>query len=170
MEEKMKRITLILTILSIAFVTISTSAQPGRKRGADRAPGFNIERLTQALGLTEEQATQIQQMHYENAKAEIELRSSLKLNRLELKNMVATNNIVESEILGITEKNSELTSTLKKNKIQLWLDIYKVLNPEQQKKWTKHFQNMGERFRERADRMRKERIREDRPERPGFDK
>jgi Spy/CpxP family protein refolding chaperone len=161
----MKKISLITVILLICAMVTSISAQQGRGRGAGRQMGFNIDRLTQELELTDAQAAQIQQMHYEIQKADIDLKSSMEKNRLEIHNMVANNEIVDSEILNLASNNSNLMSAMKTNKIQLWLDIYKILNAEQQVKWTKHFQRMGN-GRDRAGdgRMRKERFREQDPD------
>ena len=160
----MKKITLVITLLVIAATAAITVAQPGRGPGERHKMGFNIDRLTKALDLTDEQAKQIQQLHYESEKAAIDLKSSLQKNKLELKNMIASNNIAESKILSLVSNNSEIQSELKTNKIRLWLDVYKILNPEQQEKWTKHFQGMGERKGPRSDRMRPEKMREHAPE------
>ena len=157
----MKKITLIATILVIAATVTAISAQQGRGRGTGRQMGFNIDRLTQELELTDAQATQIQKMHYEIQKSEIDLKSSKEKNRLEIHNMMANNEIVDSEILNLAANNSEIISDMKTNKIQLWLDVYKILNADQQVKWTKHFQRMGSsRERARDGRGRQQRMRE----------
>jgi Spy/CpxP family protein refolding chaperone len=159
----MKKITLLITLILITATAVTIAAQ-GRGPGDRHNRGFNIDRLTKALDLTDEQAGQIQQLNYESEKAAIDLKSTLEKNRLEMHNMVASNNISESEILNLASKSSEIQSELKTNKIKLWLDVYKILNPEQQKQWTKHFQRMGERVKNRPDRMKQKRIREHAPE------
>jgi Spy/CpxP family protein refolding chaperone len=166
-ECEMKKITLIITLILISATAATIVAQQGRGPMDRHRMGFNIDRLAKVLELTDEQANQIRQLHYESEKAAIDLKSSLKKNRLEIDNMIAGNNIVDSEILNLVSKSSEIQSELKTNKIRLWLDVYKILNPEQQKMWVKHFQGMGERVGPRSDRMR-QKMREHAPEFQGM--
>lgn len=167
----MKRITLLTTILVIAATITTISAQQGRARGAGGQMGFNIDRLIKTLELTEAQAAQIQQIHYEIKKSEIDLKSSMEKNRLEIHNMMAKNEIVDSEILNLTSNNSDIMAEMKTNKIQMWLDVYKILNADQQVKWTKHFQRMGgDRNRAREGRMRHYKFREQDPDRQDRDR
>jgi len=157
--------TLIAMILVIATTVTAISAQQERGRRTGRQMGFNIDRLTETLELTDAQTAQIQQMHYEIQKSEIDLKSSMEKNRLEIHNMVANNEIVDSEILNLAANNSEIMSEMKTNKIQLWLDVYKILNADQQLQWTKHFRRMGgERERAREGRARQQRIRQHNPD------
>lgn len=160
----MRKITQIATILLIAFAVTAASAQPERTMGPREQKGFNIDRLTKALELTEAQAAQVQQMHYENQKSEIDLRSSLEKNRLEIHNMVASNNIVDSELLNMTAQNSDIMSEIKINKTKLWLEVYNILDATQQIKWAKSFQRMGAEGRDRDGRMKQQRIREHNPD------
>ena len=55
----MKKLALIAAVM-ITLITISSvTAQPGRNKRPDRPKGFNIDRLTKALELTDAQAAQI---------------------------------------------------------------------------------------------------------------
>ncbi len=160
----MKKLKLIITLILITATASIVTAQQGRGPVERHRMGFDADRLTKALELTDEQAEQIQQLHYESEKAAIDLKSALDKNRLEINNMVASNNIVESEILNLVSNSSEIQSELKTNKIKLWLDVYQLLNPDQQKKWTKHFQRMGERVKHRTERIKHKRMRDHAPE------
>ena len=74
----------------------------------------------------------------------IDLRSQIQKNRLEIKKMIADNNIDDAKIKSLTHENSELQTKIKDSAIDTWLKINKLLTPEQQKIWTKAFANMAE--------------------------
>ena len=81
----MNKLKLFITLILITATASILTAQQGRGPGERHRMGFDIDRLTKALELTDEQAEQIQQLHYESEKAAIDLKSALDKNRLEIR-------------------------------------------------------------------------------------
>ncbi len=124
-------------ILVLVFTGI-LSAQPQKlSDNPKRESGF-----FKMLNLTPEQERQFKDIRYEQQKKAIDLRSQIQKNRLEIKHMVNNNNIDEKKILSLTEANSKIEAELKNSSVKSWLSIHKILTPEQQEIWAKHFKGM----------------------------
>ncbi|MFZ5946917.1 MAG: Spy/CpxP family protein refolding chaperone [Stygiobacter sp.] len=102
------------------------------------------EKLSKYLNLTAEQEKKINDLNYNLRKSEIDLKSKINKNRLELKKLIDDGNIDEKKILQLVDDNSKLQAEIKNMKMKKWLDIYKILDKEQQQKWIKGFQKITE--------------------------
>lgn len=131
----MKKIILII-ILSI--FSGSLFAQKPFKNKPDK----NIimhERIIQKLNLTEDQLKKLNQIKFSFEENRIELFAKLQKNRLEMKKMVKSSEINNSELLKLTEEGSRLSAELDKSRTKMWLDIYDILDDEQKIIWTENF-------------------------------
>jgi len=118
--------------------------------------------LFNQLNLSAEQEQQIKDLRYQQQKKAIDLKSQVEKNRLEIKHQITSDNFDENKILELTEANSKIQAELKTSKIKTWLAINKLLTPEQQKIWKKHFEKaprlIREKIRHKMDRFRNERM------------
>lgn len=131
----MKKIILII-ILSI--FSGSLFAQKPFKNKPDK----NIimhERIIQKLNLTEDQLKKLNQIKFSFEENRIELFAKLQKNRLEMKKMVKSSEINNSELLKLTEEGSRLSAELDKSRTKMWLDIYDILDDEQKVIWAENF-------------------------------
>lgn len=137
----------VLLITIFAFTAFGFTLVPGNDNNPDEfGPRFKV---IEDLKLTDEQLTKFNDIRYAHQKQMIDLKAEIQKNRLEAKKMMADNNINSDKLLKLTEANNNLRSQIHISKVNMWLDIYKILNKDQQEIWTKHFANMGERFGER---------------------
>lgn len=132
----MKKIIYLLVIFSF---TTNFFAQPFNMR--NQTPR---EKFGKYLNLTQEQQKKFDELNYNLRKSMIDIRSKIQKNRLELKKLFDESNIDEKKILQLVDDNSKLQAELKSNRIKNWLDIYKMLDKDQQQKWIKAFQKFTE--------------------------
>mgnify|MGYP000280095425 CR=1 FL=1 len=125
---------IILMIITV-FITSSIFAEIDNFENSPRK-----EKIAKYLNLTAEQEKKIDELNYNMKKVAIDLRSKIQKNRLELKKLIDDGNIDEKKILQLIDENNKLQGELKSNRMKNWLDIYKVLDKEQQQKWFKAFQ------------------------------
>lgn len=130
----MKRL-INLAVIGLLFLSGTIMAQPGPNKRAGLAEG----RRFQQLNLTAEQEKQMQDIRYQQQKNAIELRTQIQKNRLDIKHMMNSNNVDEKKLMDLTEANSKIQGQLKAASVKTWLEIYKILTPEQKEIWTKHF-------------------------------
>jgi Spy/CpxP family protein refolding chaperone len=132
------------SILSL-LLTVTLAAQPFGNKGGN----FQSGRIIDALKLTPDQEKQFKDIQYERQKKTIDLSSQIHKNRLEIRHMLSNNKVDDKKLLELTNANSKIQTEIKENAVQSWLSIYKILQPEQQEIWTKHFGRMGQVFSER---------------------
>ena len=128
-------------VIALLIITISLKAQP-----TDNMPCTERhDGIMKALKLTPDQEKQFKDIKYQQQKKAIDLRSQIQKNRLEIRHMLANNNVDDKKLLELTDADSKIQAELKKSSVQTWLSIYKILQPEQQEIWIKHFGQMGHR-------------------------
>ncbi len=140
----MKKIAALISVVLFVF-TIVLSAQTDAKAPLN-GKGLQMSMrgdCIKALNLTPDQEKQFKEIKYQQQKKAIDLRTQIQKNRLEIKHMMANNNVDAAKLLELTEANSKVHAEIKKSAVQSWLSIYKILKPEQQEMWVKHFGRMG---------------------------
>jgi Spy/CpxP family protein refolding chaperone len=108
--------------------------RPFRSSHSGRKFRANIERFADELGLTEEQLTTIQKKQFQTKKAAIELRSKIQIARLELRELIQSENPDVNTIKQKIEKIGELKSKLRFAKVQSRLEVRNTLTSEQLQK------------------------------------
>ena len=141
-EEKMKKLSALL-IAIFAFTLFGFTLVPGEN-------GFNgfdqKEKMIENLKLSEAQLLKFNDIHYNNQKVMIENKAEIQKNKLEIRKMMVDKNVNGDMLLKLTEVNNTLRSKMHTSKVNMWLDIYNILNKDQQEVWIKHFERMGERM------------------------
>lgn len=136
----------IAALLITVFVIASFGFTPFPK-GDRTADNFGANgKFMEELKLSDAQQTKINDFRYSHKKEMIETKAEIEKNRLELSKMLLDNNIDENKILGLTEANNTLRSEMNSSRTKMWLNIYKILNNDQQKLWAKHKALKGERM------------------------
>lgn len=139
----MKKLAALL-ITIFAFTAFGFTFFPDDETGPDE---FGPKaKLIEDLKLTEEQQAKLSDLRYTHQKQMIDTRAEIQKNMLEVKKMMDDNNVDEGKLLKLTEANNNLRSKIHTSRVNMWLDVYKILNKEQQELWTKHFAGMGERM------------------------
>jgi len=134
----MRKTIVYLTAAFIVFTTV-LSAQPQKQCNNL----CNESGPCKELKLTHDQEKQFKDIRYERRKKAIDMHSQIQKNRLEIKHMVVNNNIDEKRLLSIIDENSKIQGELKNSEVKSWLSIRKILTPEQQEIWSKHFDGEG---------------------------
>ena len=128
----------IILILILSIVSVSLFAQKPMKHNFDKDISIQ-ERIIEKLNLTEDQLKKFNQIKFSFEENRIDILAKLKKNRLEIKKMMTSEKINNSELLKKTEEGSGLRAELDNLRTNMWLDIYNLLNDEQKIIWAKHF-------------------------------
>lgn len=137
-EDIMKNLILKSAVVLIVLCFVTTlSAQPGRKQKEGR------EKFQSELNLTEQQKEQMQQFRLDHKTYVLDIKHEIQKNRLEIEKLLMADNLDESKLLQLTNQSSDLKAKIKDSKMKMWLDTFKILNPDQQKIWKKKLLRMG---------------------------
>lgn len=131
----MKRFLLItvITILITSIIPVNINyAQQHKKlhKYLNKKTEF-IENLN----LTKEQKNQIDKFRLEHRKAVIDLKAEISKNRLQIEELLKEQNIDESKIRSLVNKNSDLQAKLKESALNMWFKSYSVLDDKQKEQW-----------------------------------
>lgn len=134
---KMKRIIFAALFLTMLSYT-SMLAQPFYGKG-------NPDRQCMAdLNLNDAQEKQLNDFRFEHQEKVIDLKAEMQKNKLEIKKMMTANEVDEKKLRDLTKANSNVREKIHSSKVDMWLNIYKILNKDQQEEWTEHFARMGD--------------------------
>lgn len=120
------------TAWSLNALAQDESQQPWPGRGT-RGPAVPPD-IQQALGLSDEQASQLRAMHFESAKARIKTRSEIQLKRLELEELLRAEETDQGAIDKTLRALSDAQYTAMKDRVAHRLALRQILTPEQLKK------------------------------------
>lgn len=133
----MKRIIFAALFLTMLSYT-SMLAQPFYGKG-------NPDRQCMAdLNLNDAQEKQLNDFRFEHQEKVIDLKAEMQKNKLEIKKMMTANEVDEKKLRDLTKANSNVREKIHSSKVDMWLNIYKILNKDQQEEWTEHFARMGD--------------------------
>ena len=137
----MKRTTLILfaVVLSLSY-TIGPMAQQDYKF---RDGKQQQERFAEKLNLTADQQSAIEQLKIENQKEMIDLKADLQRKNLDLKELKNTGNYTREEYLNLVEAINYSKNNIALAKANMRMDIYELLNSDQQKTFDKMGKDFG---------------------------
>ncbi len=137
---KMKKLlltTIVVAFFALGFQSISVKKNNGKM--------MRSERVLKELNFTDTQKEKFIWIRFAHQETKIDIEAQLKKNRLKVKKMMATDNIDEGKLVNIIDSGSELKANLMKSKVKMWLKIRSILDDEQKKIWTKHYNYMHER-------------------------
>lgn len=126
----MKKMIVLFSLLTVTFIAVS---QP---QGA-----FQRQRAASKLNLTDAQQEQFQKISFDVQKKQIELKAKVETARLELRRLMAFDNLDKTAIEKKMNEVSSAQTALQMNRINGWIEKNKVLTPEQQKLWKKELRH-----------------------------
>lgn len=154
----MKKINMSLFVLSL--ILVSSIFIMGQKQKVKNMPK-DKHRID--LNLTDEQEVKIQDIRFTHEEKQIEIKSELDKNRLQIKKLIASGNFSDNQLLNLVDKSGQIQSELEKNRVAMWLDIRNILTDEQKEIWKDRFQKMGRKDKMLPRRDRDQGIRGSRP-------
>jgi Spy/CpxP family protein refolding chaperone len=149
-QYKKSLISIILTILlTVSFLAFS---QPVQDIKIVKHRGSNDKRIEMTdevkdfespvfvkLKLTDEQEKEFNKLRLNLQKKQIESRAKVQTAEIELKELFDVDNPDRDAIGKKMNELSELKNNLRMNRIDHWFAVNKILKPEQQIIWKKHF-------------------------------
>ncbi len=133
----MKRIIFAALFLTM-FSYTAMQAQPFNGKGNPDG------KCMEDLNLNDAQEKQFNDFRFEHQQKVIDLRAEMQKNKLEIKKMMTANEVDEKKLRDLTKANSQIGEKIHSSKVDMWFNIYKILNKDQQEEWTKHFARMGD--------------------------
>ena len=130
------------TILSIIIISLFASVTIIAQRY--NAKGPRLEQIKEHLNLNDDQEKQFNDLHFDHAQQVVDMRADIQKNRLAIKEMMTNNEVDEAKLRELSTANNEIRGKIHSSKVDMWLNIYKMLNKDQQEIWTKHFAAMGD--------------------------
>jgi Spy/CpxP family protein refolding chaperone len=106
--------------------------------------GFIGGRIAEKLNLTSEQEKKFGKLQSEMQKEQIDLRSKMQSLRIDLRDMFREDNLNQGKIESKLDEIDKLQTKMRKNHLDFWFNINKILTPEQQKTWKEHRRMLGE--------------------------
>ncbi|MBX3007584.1 MAG: periplasmic heavy metal sensor [Melioribacteraceae bacterium] len=139
----MKKLTFILTIVFLLGPNL-LSAQPSH-RGKDNQERNNFRQI---LNLTSEQEVKMNSEKIRFQKQILDYRNKIQNYRLDIKEMMLGNQFDEQKFLKLNEDILKTETELKMERNKHWLNVYKMLDSDQQKSWIKNYGNLKKHLRE----------------------
>lgn len=124
-----------IAALAIAGAALVATAQAGTGRGKGwHGEGPNPAVLKQELGLTDEQAAQVQKLHQERRTQAIRRRADIQIARIELEQALEAATIDEKVVAAKVQTLTQLQADAVKARVDQRLAVAKLLTPEQRQK------------------------------------
>lgn len=136
----MKKLFFVLTVIMISSLSYQITFAQKIDRNFTRG-----DRGIEELNLTDIQKENFNEIRFAHQETNIDVNADLKKNRLNIKKMMASKNIDETQLINLVENGSKLRAQKMRSKVEMWLAVYNILDDVQKEKWTNHFNNFGER-------------------------
>ncbi|MBI4810760.1 MAG: periplasmic heavy metal sensor [Ignavibacteriales bacterium] len=125
--------------LFIILATSMIAAQPQWDDDDDMTPPpHGIRPLCEKLDLTADQQKQFDKMQSDIQKKQIDIRSKVQSLRIDIKDLFKEDNPDKGKIESKMNEVTKLQGEMKKNHLDFWFGVNKILKPEQQKIWKEH--------------------------------
>jgi Spy/CpxP family protein refolding chaperone len=122
------------------FVSFAIAQEPeGIEPKPEQTPVLREHRLMKMLGLTEEQAEKILDYNEELDTTVTKLKLKIEKTRLELAEMLLEENVSEKSVYKKADEINKLHSQIQKATLEHYFKIMKILDKDQQKKFSKHY-------------------------------
>jgi Spy/CpxP family protein refolding chaperone len=139
-RTEMKRLVIIFFALILTISLTGLNAQT--KKDPVRYAGIGAK-FIEELDLSETQVDQINNLRYAHQEEMIDLRSRVEKNRLEMLKLIGEDQIDTEKVIELSEQGSAIQAEMKRSKVNMWIDIYKLLDESQKKTWAKGFSRLG---------------------------
>lgn len=133
-----------LTILALGiFVLVGSALAQTNQPQTEPGPRWKNAKGASELKLTDEQKKDIQKIKYNLMQKQIDLRAKIAHARLDYGQLTSTDSPDEDAISAKIDEIGKLQMQLKKNLLDGWFAVNKILTPDQQKIWKKVLQHPG---------------------------
>ena len=131
----MKRTLIIAALLSLLIVLAGTFTYAQRQKGERK--GNIHEKMIEKLNLTEQQQTQIDEFRFDHQEKMIDLKADVEKKKLGLKELQSSGNFTREDYIAQYEEIISAQNKIKLAKANHHMDVYELLDAEQQKTWIK---------------------------------
>jgi len=128
--------TLMTIMLGLLVVAGSAMAQTDQPK-AQPMPRWKNARGANALKLTDQEKKDIQKIKYDLMQKQIDLRAKIAHARLDYTQLASADSPDEDAIVAKIDEIAKLQTQVKKNLLDGWFAVNKILTPDQQKIWKK---------------------------------
>lgn len=135
----MKSRILTGTLIALFSATLTLSAQPGQ--------GMQMsmhQQMMDELKLTDQQKKDVDKIHSDAQKEQIDRFSEIAKARVELRDLLKADNPSQPAIEKKLNDISTLQNQARSKRLSVWFSINKLLTPEQQKVWKKTLEHHGQ--------------------------
>lgn len=163
----MKRMKQVLTaavmISAGAVFAAPTKGQCPKKAAGDQTQKSEMPpgargcgaMMLKDLNLNDDQKEAIKKLHEEHMARMKEARTTLTEARKQLMELQGKNGVTEDEIKAASAKLADATAKMAMSRLKMRKEVNALLNTEQQKKLSKHMEEMKERMKQRMQEMHK---------------
>jgi Spy/CpxP family protein refolding chaperone len=137
----MKNRTLFGTLILLLGFVFTLAAQSGPPMGMDKPPMHQA--MMDELKLNDQQKKDVDKIHSDAQKEQIDGHSEIAKARVELKDLLKADNPNQSSIEKKMNDISGLENQAQSKHLNVWFSINKLLTPDQQKVWKKTLANHG---------------------------
>ncbi|MDI6766883.1 MAG: periplasmic heavy metal sensor [Bacteroidota bacterium] len=130
-------------ILLIMLATSIVIAQP--QWNDDDSPPFRGKgAICEKLDLSADQQKQFDKMQSDMQKKKIDIRSKIQTLRIDIKDLFKEDNPDKGKIESKMNEVTKLQGEMKKNHLDFWFGVNKILKTDQQKIWKEHRMMFGQ--------------------------
>ena len=134
---------LLAAVICVVVTVAGAMAQPAEP-SKNPMRGKNPAMMHNKLKLTDEQKASIQKIKLGLMQKQIDLRAQIAHDRLDYEQLASADSPNEDAIAAKIDDIAKLQIQLRKNLLDGWFTVNKVLTPEQQKIWKKVLQHPRE--------------------------
>jgi len=134
--------TLMTMVLTLAFIACSAMAQTDQQQTRP-APRWKQAKGANELKLTDEQKKDIQKIKLDLMQKQIDIRAKIAHARLDYEQLASADSPDEEALAAKMDEISKLQTQLKKNMLDGWFAVNKILTPDQQKIWKRVLEHPG---------------------------
>jgi Spy/CpxP family protein refolding chaperone len=128
----MHRWTSLLLLSLVSFAPLSAQAGgPPEIRAVEAMHGRKFDAVADRLKLSPELRTKVQDSVYKSSSAALEIKARIDRAELDLKHLMAQKSFDEKAVMKAVDALNAAEADLRKNRMQLMLDVRKLLTPEQ---------------------------------------
>jgi len=131
----------LLTAAICIMVTVGGAMAQSQGTPKNSMPGKHPSMMHNKLNLTDEQKASIQKIKFDLMQKQIDIRAKIAHARLDYEQLASADSPDENAIAAKIEEISNLQVESKKNLLDNWFSVNKILTPEQQKIWKKVLQH-----------------------------
>jgi Spy/CpxP family protein refolding chaperone len=130
------KLKLLAAMISVMTLVSGAFAQPGRAfKDSTWIRHRPMMLMHNRLNLTDEQRKEVQKIRFDMMQKQIDIRAKIAHARLDYEQLTSADSPDENSIAAKIDEIAKLKSQLKKNMLDSWFAINRILTPDQQKIW-----------------------------------